>query len=49
MIDNQFVTTDNPSDMVHIIKGIVGNFDNLSIHDASTDEERSAIEEVLKL
>ena len=47
IIDGELVATNNPTDMVRIIKGIIGDFDNLSIHDTSTNAERSAVEEAM--
>lgn len=45
VLGNELVATNNPADIVRIIKGVVGDFDNLSIHETTTDEERGAIEE----
>ena len=46
VIGDELAATNNPADLIRIIKGVVGDFDNLSIHGTPTDEERSAIEEV---
>ena len=46
VMGDELVATNNPADIVRIIKGVIGDFDNLSIHETTTDEERTAIEEV---
>lgn len=48
VIGDELAVTNSPSDIVRIIKSVIGDFDNLSIHETTTDEERTAIEEVTR-
>ena len=46
VIGDELAATNNPADLIRIIKNVVGDFDNLSIHGTPTEDERSAIEGV---
>ena len=46
VVDQALAAASNPTDLLRIIKGIAGAFDNILMHDKLTDEERNAVETV---